>query len=145
MDIYETLHKDHQTISGLFKAIEDSSSTDINARDNVFSQLKDELDIHSRAEDEVFYSELAKHSDSLFSTLQAREEHHIVDMLLKELDAMPKESDQWFAKLCVLKENVEHHVDQEETELFGHAKSYLSADQAQSLGSRFDERKGMIH
>jgi len=73
--------------------------------------------------------------------LEAVEEHAIVKELLAELDELPKDDESWGAKLKVLKENVEHHVEEEEGEMFKKARQVLSDDELESLGSRMEKAK----
>ncbi|MGA9994304.1 MAG: hypothetical protein WBP93_02765, partial [Pyrinomonadaceae bacterium] len=62
-------------------------------------------------------------------------------MLLQELDSMPKDSEEWAAKLTVLKENVEHHVEEEEGDMFPKAKKVLGEDRIEELGTRMEASK----
>jgi hemerythrin-like domain-containing protein len=66
-------------------------------------------------------------------TLEAVEEHKVVRRLLSELARMAKDSGQWMAKLTVLRENVEHHVEEEEDELFKLARSALAPEEVEEL------------
>ncbi|HVG20670.1 MAG TPA: hypothetical protein VNI02_16595, partial [Blastocatellia bacterium] len=58
-----------------------------------------------------------------------------------ELEASPKDSEQWTAKLTVLKENVEHHVEEEEGEMFKQARSALSKEEVEQLTTRIEAEK----
>lgn len=146
MDIFDILHADHENVARLFSRIESLSPRATKTRQATFMHLKKELDKHSRAEEKVFYPELKKRDQSHFGALEATEEHHVLDLLLKELDAMPdKDSEQWLAKLNVLKENVEHHVEEEEEELFRQAREFMSEDEAVSLGEKFTGKKRLLH
>src|SRR3712207_3910821 len=105
MDAFELLKEDHQKVSEIFEKIE--ADTDHTNREKLFTQLKTELDIHALIEEQIFYPALKRADETRDLTLEALEEHRIVKRLLAELDANRKESDQWDAKLKVLKENVE--------------------------------------
>jgi hypothetical protein len=74
-------------------------------------------------------------------TLEAYEEHNVVKTLLAELDVLPKDDETWEAKLTVLKENVEHHVEEEEGEMFKKARKVLSTEQIEALGARLEAAK----
>ncbi len=54
---------------------------------------------------------------------------------------MPVDTEQWAAKLKVLKENVEHHVEEEEGEMFQKAREVLSEEQINQLGAQMEEEK----
>jgi hypothetical protein len=72
--------------------------------------------------------------------LEAIEEHHVAKMLIGEMSGMPK-NEQWFAKLSVLRENVEHHIDMEEGEIFVDAQEILDSNQRKNMGNRMAEYK----
>lgn len=145
MDIYETLHNEHQEVAKLFTSIEHTSNTAVKTRGKLFDQLKTALDMHSRAEEKVFYPVLNRHKESHFQSMEAVEEHHMVDLILKELASAPKNNDAWMAKLEVLKEAVLHHVDQEEQELFQKAKMFMDERQADELARKFLDEKKHLH
>ncbi len=73
--------------------------------------------------------------------LEAYEEHRLVKQLLGELEAEPKDSEEWTAKFTVLKENIEHHVEEEEGEMFKKARQALSEEEIEELGERLQEAK----
>jgi DNA phosphorothioation-dependent restriction protein DptG len=73
--------------------------------------------------------------------LEGIEEHVIVKRLLKELESLYRSDEQWTAKLSVLKENVEHHVEQEEGEMFSKARKAFGKDEIQDLGARMEAAK----
>lgn len=114
MNVYSLLKKDHKEVAQLFEQLMDTSNEAVKTRDKLFGQLKTELEIHTKVEESIFYPALKEPEKTHEITLEAIEEHHVVDQLLGELDDMPKGSDEWIAKLTVLKENVEHHVEEEE-------------------------------
>src|SRR6185436_18619884 len=137
MDAFELLKKDHKKVSGLFEQIEQASGT---AKKSIFTQLKSELDLHAQIEEMIFYPALENKDESRDITLEAYEEHKVVKDLLAELAAQPH-SDEWDAKLTVLKENVEHHVEEEEGELFDKAEAVLSDEQIERLGAEMEAAK----
>lgn len=138
MDPFELLKKDHETVSQLFKSIESATGQVKLSR---FKKLKQELDIHAHIEETIFYPALENAKDTRALTLEAYEEHKVVKEFLGELNSASTPSDEWTAKLTVLKENVEHHVDEEEGELFSKAKGVLTKEQAEALGDRMAAEK----
>ena len=98
-----------------------------------------EVDVHAHIEETIFYPVLKKAEESRDITLEAYEEHKVVKDLLAKL-AAGKPGDQWNAKLTVLKENVDHHVDEEEGELFDKAKNVLTDEQAELFGDEMAAR-----
>lgn len=142
MDPFKLLKTDHQTVSELFERIEAARGQ---AKSAAFKKLKTELDVHAHIEETILYPALKKAAESRDITLEAYEEHKVVKDLLAEL-AAGKPGDQWNAKLMVLKENVDHHVDEEEGELFDKAKDVLTDEQREALGDEMaaeKERQGL--
>ena len=138
MDAFELLKNDHEKVSALFKQIESASETN---KTDLFTQLKNELDIHAHIEETIFYPVLEKTSETREITLEAYEEHNVVKELLEELASYGAPDDEWDAKLTVLKENVEHHVEEEEGEMFDKAEDVLSQDQIEQLGNQMFAEK----
>jgi iron-sulfur cluster repair protein YtfE (RIC family) len=141
MDAFELLKKDHEKVSGIFEKLEPTTERGIKTREDLFAQLKQELEIHSKIEEQILYPVLKEAEETHDITLEAYEEHNVVKMLLTELEALPKDDETWEAKLTVLKENVEHHVEEEEGEMFKKARKVLSSEQIESLGARLEAAK----
>jgi hemerythrin-like domain-containing protein len=103
--------------------------------------LKAELDIHAIIEEEILYPVLKDTKEAREITLEAYEEHRLVKQLLAELEAEPKDTEEWTAKFSVLKENIEHHVEEEEGEMFKKARVALSEEEIETLGDRLQKAK----
>ena len=138
MDPFKLLKKDHETVSKLFERIESASGRVKMIR---FRKLKSELDLHSHIEETIFYPALENAEESRDITLEGYEEHKVIKNLLSELDRAKKPGDEWIAKFTVLKESVEHHVGEEEGELFSKAKDVLTDEQAEALGDKMAAEK----
>ena len=106
----------------------------------MFTQLKSELYIHVRSRKHSL-SSTGKGEETPRSRL-IYEEHKVVKRLLSELESEPKDAEEWTAKFTVLKENVEHHVEEEEGEMFKKARRVLSQEEIDELGTRLEEAKG---
>ncbi|HYJ85012.1 MAG TPA: hemerythrin domain-containing protein [Pyrinomonadaceae bacterium] len=137
MDAFELLKNDHKKVSRLFEEIESASGR---SKTQLFTQLKSELDLHAYVEEKIFYPALENKEESRDITLEAYEEHKVVKDLLAQL-ASDSPGDEWDAKLKVLKENVEHHVEEEEGELFDKAEDVLSDEQVERLGAEMEAEK----
>jgi len=142
MDAFTLLKNDHKTVAGLMEKIDGTTERAIKTRDELFTQLKTELDIHTMIEETILYPVLEKADPTHEITLEAYEEHRLVKQLLGELESESKETEEWTAKFTVLKENVEHHVEEEEGEMFKKARKVLSEDELETLGARLEEAKG---
>ena len=141
MNAFQLLKEDHQKVDGLFSQLEPTTERAEKTRTELFAKLKDELDVHARVEETIFYPAIKQEAETREIVLEGFEEHHVVKMLLKELEALPVDTEQWTAKLKVLKENVEHHVEEEEGEMFQKARQVLSEEQINDLGAQMEEEK----
>lgn len=141
MNAFTLLKDDHERVAGLLERIDETTERAVKGREELFNQLKNELDIHARIEEEVLYPTLEEYEETRAISLEAYEEHALVKQLLEELAAAPKDDEQWTAKFTVLKENVEHHVEEEEGEMFKKARAVLSEDEVEQLGDRLQEAK----
>ena len=143
MDVYEILKEDHETVAKLLKKL-DQITEATETREKLFLELKTELTLHAYIEELHFYPSLKDKKESKEITLEAYEEHRLVKSLLEELDNMGKDSEEWIGKFRVLKENVEHHVEEEEGELFEKAQKVLSQEDADAIGARIATEKAKL-
>lgn len=141
MNVFELLKADHEKVSGIFDELAETTERASKTRTEKFAQLKQELDIHAYIEETIFYPILKKEAETRAITLEGFEEHKVIKTLLGELAAMPVESEVWTAKFKVLKESVEHHVDEEEGEMFKSARQVLTDEQIEGLGAVMEDEK----
>jgi hemerythrin-like domain-containing protein len=141
MDVFTLLKTDHEKVSGIFAKLEETTERAAKTRGELFAQLKQELDVHAHIEETIFYPAIKQEAETRQITLEGFEEHHVIKTLLKELEGQSVETEQWTAKLKVLKENVEHHVEEEEGEMFKGAREVLSKEQIEDLGARMEAEK----
>jgi iron-sulfur cluster repair protein YtfE (RIC family) len=99
----------------------------------LFEQIKTELEIHTEIEETVLYPALREYEELKEYVLEAVEEHRQVKTLLQEIERLTDGSEKFDAKLKVMKENIEHHVEEEENELFPQAQQVLSQDELAEL------------
>ncbi len=135
------LKSDHKVVAELFKKIMATTNRGVKTREELFHELKMNLDIHAHIEEGIFYPAVKEPKSTHAMTLEAYEEHHVVKHLLKELDEMEKNSDEWKAKLTVLKEIVEHHVKEEETKMFPQANKIVSKSELAELAEEMTVAK----
>jgi hemerythrin superfamily protein len=141
MNAFELLKADHDKVGKLLDQIDETTERGVKTREELFTKVKTELDIHAQIEETIFYPALEEADETRDITLEAYEEHRLVKQLLSELESMSKDSEEWTAKFTVLKENVEHHVEEEEGELFPKAKKVLSKEDQETLGTRMEKAK----
>ena len=141
MNPFNLLKSDHEKVAGILSSIDETTERAAKGRDELFARLKQELELHTKIEEEIFYPALEDSEETRDVTLEAYEEHNLVKQLLSELEAAPKDTEEWTAKFTVLKENIEHHVEEEEGEMFKKARTVLSEDEIEALGDRLQEAK----
>lgn len=144
------LKSQHATVKRLLRQMNETGST--KERDRLCDQIEREVKIHSQLEEEVFYpafkaaaQKAGPQEENLF--YEALEEHHLVDIELPSLKAANTKSPEWEAKAKVLKDLLEHHIREEEGQMFTAARTLFDDDQLRELGdlmqSRLDSIKSM--
>lgn len=137
MSIYDELKNDHDKVKALLTEIAGLSPGATKTKLKAFETLKEMMTAHSRAEERTFYTSLKSSEESKDDALEGYEEHHVVDVLLREMARLDPGDDRWAAKFSVLKENIEHHAQEEEGEIFDKARDVLSAEEAEEIGRKF--------
>jgi hypothetical protein len=141
MNVFELLKEDHREVSKMMQKLEETTEQAVKTREKLFPELKKELELHAFVEETYFYPGLKDVAETKEITLEAYEEHRLVKILLDELDDLAKDSEEWGAKFMVLKENVEHHVEEEEGELFKKAQKVLGDEKAEAIGAEIATEK----
>jgi hemerythrin-like domain-containing protein len=139
MQIYTALKSDHRLVKQLLKQLEKTTEEAPQKRVQLLKQLKEAVVPHSRAEEKVFYDRLkkseVKEADDL--AFEGYEEHAVVDRLLEQLEATAPNDRRWTALLSVAKESLEHHIEEEEEELFEKAKKAFDNKLATEMAEEF--------
>ena len=140
MDALELLKKDHQKVKELFEQAEEAEGKE---QQNIFDQIKTELETHARIEETVFYPAVQKHEELKDMVLESLEEHKQIKTLLKEMDNLASDSEKFEPKLQVLMENVEHHAEEEEeAKMFPKLRQIMNKQQLEQLGADLERAKG---
>ena len=137
MDAIQLLKDDHKKVEKIFSDLE-------NKRDDrraLFPELDRELTIHAEIEEKIFYPAAKGAEPTRDLVLESIEEHRQIKMVLGDLEQTDMRTAQWAADLKVLKEDVMHHVGEEENDLFPKVKKVLSEEQLEDLGTRMEEMK----
>ena len=137
MDAIELLKNDHRQVEKLFDGLMKSKG-DV----SLFKELDQALTVHAEIEEKIFYPAAKNVEPTRDLVLESIEEHKQIKMVLGDLEQTDKSTDEWRAGLKVLKEDVMHHVEEEENELFPKIKSkVLSKEQLEELGSQMEQLK----
>lgn len=140
MNALELLKADHKVVDGLFQQVK---ATEDEEHPAIFEQIKMELDVHAHIEETIFYPRLMEEGDEELQdiTKEGIEEHRQVKMFLRELDALSDESEKFKPKLKVLMEDVEHHVMEEEGEMFKMVEEQFDDAVLEELGAEMEKAK----
>jgi hemerythrin-like domain-containing protein len=141
MDALSLLKDDHDKVKKMLKDLDSTTERGVKTREELFTKVKQELEIHEAIEEEIFYPALKEHPKAKELVLEAYEEHNVVDMVMAEIQGVPYDDERWGAKLTVMKENVEHHIEEEESEMFKQARQVFEREQLEELGEQMESRK----
>ena len=146
MSALELLTGDHNRVRGLFTRFKAAKESDDLAEMSMLAtKILSELEVHTTIEEEIFYPELHDLNDEVHETItEGIEEHNVAKSLMAEIAAMEPNTEDWAAKVTVLIENVEHHAEEEEKEMFPKVRSNTSNEQRESLAERMEARKAEL-
>jgi hemerythrin-like domain-containing protein len=139
MNALELLMEDHRKVRELFEQVKATESQ--KQHKQLFSKIKTELDTHTHIEEEVFYPTLKKYEEFKETVLEAIEEHFQMKTLLRAIERFSEGNERFDAKLKVLIDDVEHHVEEEEGELFPKVELQFSSEQLDELGIELEAAK----
>jgi hemerythrin superfamily protein len=135
------LKKDHRVVSGLFWTLQQATVPTI--RQAIFNKIQSELDVHATVEEEIFYPAVRNlySANSEAQVEEARREHLEIRRLCNEVALIDPSSYMFMSKANELKEIIEHHVEEEENEMFPLVHRLMSNDELYNLGRRMHDRK----
>ena len=137
MDAIALLKHDHREVEKLFKELEKGKN-----REQLFKELKNSLDVHAEIEEKLFYPAVRDAKQTHDIVIESFEEHKQVKMVLMDLEKADKNTEHWLAGVKVLMEDVQHHVGEEENDMFPKVKDkILSREQLEDLGTRMEAMK----
>ena len=138
------LKADHQKVAALFEQFD--SAQQPSRKKEIFREIKMALDVHAKLEEEIFYREADEQGEQKLHELlhEARGEHEKVKDLLRDADGRDPESGEFDAGVAAVKGAVEHHVAEEEGEMFPRIRTTFTADELRDLGRRMEERQAEL-
>jgi hemerythrin-like domain-containing protein len=140
-DALTLLETDHRRLEDLLAQGEDTTERAVGRRTDLLNTITAELNLHEQLEERLLYPVLKQHPQAREIVLEGYQEHHVADLIVQELHGLARDNEQWGAKFKVLKENIEHHIQEEEGEMFRTARGVLSRDDLQALGARMTAMK----
>jgi hemerythrin-like domain-containing protein len=136
MKATDLLKKQHRSVEALFKKVDKTENPE--QRRRLMEQIAHELKIHTKIEEEIYYPAVREIGTDKAEEMmdEALEEHHVVDLVLAELPRVDPEDERFAAKMTVLSELIEHHVEEEEDEVFPMSEKKLGKETLNELGER---------
>ena len=138
VDVLDLLKEDHSKVKGLFAKFK---TADAASRQSIADEALQDLEIHTKIEESIVYPAIRDAIDDEEMVDEAKEEHHVVGLLIKELRKMKATEDGYQAKFTVLSELVEHHIEEEESEMLPEAEESLDLE---DLGKQVMEMKARL-
>ena len=141
----ELLKDDHEKVKALFAQYEAAGHRAHQKKQGIAEEVFAELAVHTTLEEELFYPAMKRKTDQDGKDLvaEAVEEHHVVTTLMDELKGLDPADERYDAKFKVLMENVAHHIEEEEDEMFPEAEDVLG-ERLEQIGQQMQERKQQL-
>ena len=139
-DIYSEIKADHDEHREMLKKIADTSG-DSEERRRLWRKFYYEVKSHAAAEEETFYSKLISQTWGQDAARHSVHEHQQIDDILEELNEMDMSSPGWLNRFATLRHDYEHHIDEEEDEVFTRARKVIEDSEIEGYGERFRARK----
>lgn len=144
MDAIELLTSDHDAVRALFDEFRGAVESDDNDElHRIQREIFDELELHTTIEEEVLYPAVRQVDEEELGDMvgESIQEHHVVKVLMREIGEL-SDPDVFRSKMTVLMENVEHHAEEEESDMFAQLRSRMSPDELDALGDKLHAAKG---
>ena len=144
MNAISLLTQDHRNVEQLFNRFEAAETPE--EKRSLTDKVIEQLSVHAEIEEQFFYPAVAAKLEERGDVLEAVEEHHLAKVALWELERLPASAPNFDAKFTVLKENILHHVAEEEGDdgLFQQARKALNATELEQLGDRMERARGTV-
>jgi hemerythrin superfamily protein len=145
MDALQLLTADHNRVRGLFKRFQAAEGDNDAQAAKLADMIFEELEVHTKIEEEIFYPAVTKLNDEIHELVtEGVEEHHVVETLMDEVKGLSPSDEEWAAKIKVLIENVEHHAEEEEQEMFPQIRKAMDGDARSQLGEQLEAKKAEL-
>ncbi len=142
MDIFELIQKDHREVENLFAELE--GTRDSKKLQKLFNQLYRELSVHAESEELTFYPAMREYEETEKFLDEAEEEHVDVKVMIEEMKSVSLSSPEFRERLTDLKEAVQHHVEEEENEVFPKVRQCMSAEELDQLAEEFQNMRNQL-
>jgi hemerythrin superfamily protein len=144
MNAIDLLKADHERVKGILSQLSESTDRAIKKRTELLAKLEMEVSIHTRLEEEILYPAFKQEGgkDEAEMYYEAKEEHRTVDSLvLPDLKNTDPSQPEFAGRVKVVKELLEHHIEEEEEEMFPKAEEILGKAKLEELGNQMEAVK----
>lgn len=138
MDALRLLEQQHDEVKELFKKIEKAEGE---RAGKLFAEIRDRLMLHEELEETHLYPQLKEDDKAGELVLESYQEHHVLDLLIEELNQLAPDAEAFEPKVTVLQENTEHHIEEEEKELFPMVRKMWDPKKREDVGRKMEELK----
>ena len=138
--IYEEIREDHEKHRELLNRLAETHG-DTEERRNAWNAFYYDVKAHAAAEEETFYSKIMEKPDGQDDARHSVSEHKEMDDIMEELNSMGFDNPGWLTRFKTLKHDYEHHMEEEENEVFARAKKVVGEEDNDAYGKRFLDRK----
>jgi hemerythrin-like domain-containing protein len=138
MDVLTFLKDEHDELKAVFKKLEKAKGAEAQ---KLFDQLNSMVALHEEMEEKLFYPRLREAPSTEDLILESYQEHHVMDLLLGEIARLKPSAEEWEPKITVLQENTEHHIEEEEGELFPKVRKIWDREMRERVGKEMEEMK----
>lgn len=138
-NIVEVLKQDHRSLDSLFEKIEATDEPDAKAA--LFEVINEEFEAHAKGEEKVVYPEMKRIPELNEKTEHSVEEHDEARELIKTIESLSPEDEKWESSVRKLQSEIEHHVEEEEEEMFPILEEKLTPEKLRSLAEDFEATK----
>ncbi len=143
-DIVDIIVEDHKPLKSLIKILKDSDERSLDDRLKAFDEFAELLTLHAAAEEQILYMHMKESEDLRRDAFEGEVEHALADQIISDCKSSKDDDDLWSAKAKVLAEIVEHHVQEEEEQLFPDLKKFTSTELRNQLGRDYLKLKANI-
>lgn len=137
---FELLKTDHDKVDDILQQLKGTTQKQHKKRESLLTKLQEEWVPHMRGEEKLFFPLLKEHLQSRDKSMKVVEEHHVAELVFSEITSLSQDDEKWGAKLSVLQELIEHHVEEEE-EIFELAREVLDEKQMGEILKAFEKEK----
>ena len=144
MNAVTLLEDEHVTLKRMLRELDATTERAVKTRTELLEKVTDALRAHETIEEELFYPALKRHPKAKDIVLEGIEEHNVVDILLGELATLAVDDEAWGAKAGVMIANIQHHIEEEEDDMFVKARQVFSAEELRDLGEAMAARRAEV-